>query len=332
MELAILHCTPLSDSPEAELDLPAPILRLLEGVERSLESPNSRRAYRTSLLHFFGWCRAQSNVQTFSRMAVLQYKDSLIAAGDYLEDGRLERRYAPATVNQRLAAVRALAQEAADQSLISPTEAAGIRRVRGDKSQSTRTGMWVGKAELDRILCVPDRKTLRGKRDFAMLAVLFSTGLRRNELVGLPVAALKQRDGQWGLIDLVGKGGKLRSVPLPLWVKAAIYDWLNATHIVQGFMFRSISRHGKLGTVQMSDESVKLILSHYTTLENLEDFRPHDARRTCARLLRASDAALEDIKELLGHSSIQTTERYLGKPDSFRRAITNAITEPSHTI
>ena len=175
-------------------------------------------------------------------------------------------------MNQRLAAVRALAQEAADQGLISPTEAGGIRRVRGEKSQSTRTGMWVGKAELDRILRIPDRKTLRGKRDFAMLAVLFSTGLRRSELVGLPVAALRQQDGQWGLIDLVGKGGKLRSVPLPLWVKDAIYDWLGTTRIVQGFMFRSISRHGRLGTVQMSDESVKLILSHYTVRRTWEAF------------------------------------------------------------
>ena len=332
MELAVLHSALVSDSPDGELELSPPILRLLEGVERSLESPNSRRAYRTSLLHFFGWCRAQSSVTTFSRMAVLQYKDSLVAAGELQEDGRLERRYAPATVNQRLAAVRALAQEAADQGLISPTEAAGIQRVRGEKSQASRTGMWVGKAQLDRILRIPDRKTLRGKRDFAMLAVLFSTGLRRSELVGLPVAALRQQDGQWGLIDLVGKGGKLRSVPLPLWVKDAIYDWLGATRIVQGFMFRSISRHRRLGAVQMSDESVKLILSHYTVPENLGDFRPHDARRTCARLLRASDAALEDIKELLGHSSIQTTERYLGKTDAFKRAITNAIAEPSHTV
>ena len=87
MELALLHSAPVSDSQDGEVELPAPILRLLEGVERSLESPNSRRAYRTSLLHFFGWCWAQSNVTTFSRMAVLQYKDSLVAAGELRKMG-----------------------------------------------------------------------------------------------------------------------------------------------------------------------------------------------------------------------------------------------------
>ena len=124
------------------------------------------------------------------------------------------------------------------------------------------------------------------------------------------------------------KGQKVRSVSLPLWVKDAVFDWLNASKIVHGPLFRSLSRHGQLGTTKMADESVKLLLTKYALPHNLGGFRPHDARRTCARLCRAANASLEDIQEMLGHASIQTTERYLGRTAGFKRAITNAILAP----
>ena len=70
-------------------------------------------------------------------MSVLQYKDELIWAGATVETGEWKRHYATAMVNQRLAAVRALAQEAADQDLLSLLETAAIQRVRGEKSQAS---------------------------------------------------------------------------------------------------------------------------------------------------------------------------------------------------
>ncbi len=112
----------------------------------------------------------------------------------------------------------------------------------------------------------------------------------------------------------------------------ALREWHDATRIVQGPVFRSISRHGKLGTGQMSEESVKLILSHYASVCGHPNFRPHDARRTCARLCRTGNAALEDVQELLGHSSIQTTERYLGRTEGFKRAITDIIGAPNPSV
>ena len=202
MELALLIPPSQSADPADSLKLPPALLRLMEGVERSLTSDNSRRAYRTSLLQFFAWC-GTINPASFSRMTVLQYKDALIGKVRYMPDGP-QRRLSTSTVNLRLAAVRTLAQEAADQGLLNQAEAAAIRRVRGERVAGTRMGMWIAKDELDRILLTPDRATIRGKRDYALLAVLFSTGIRRRELVELSVATLQQRDGQWGLIDLRG--------------------------------------------------------------------------------------------------------------------------------
>jgi integrase len=327
MELALLISPPYSANPADHLNVPPAILRLMEGVERSLTSENSRRSYRTSLLQFFAWCRTNTGSASFSRLAVLQYKDALIGGVRETPEGS-KRLFSSATVNLRLAAVRALAQEAADQGLLDQAEAAAICRVRGERISGSRMGMWISKEELDRILLSPDRSTLRGIRDYALLAVLFSTGIRRRELVSLSVSTIQQRDGQWGLIDIRGKGLKVRSVSLPLWVKDAVFDWLEATKLVQGALFRSISRHGLLGTGNMSDESVKLLLTKYALANDLGGFRPHDARRTCARLCRAADASLEDIQEMLGHASIQTTERYLGRTAGFKRAITNVISAP----
>jgi integrase/recombinase XerD len=331
MELALIILHPKPSEPVGPVELPPAILHLVEGVERSLASANSRRAYRTSLLGFFSWCGSEGPVP-FSRLTVLRYKDALIALTRETRETplRASRRLSTATVNLRLAAVRALAQEAADQGLLDQAEAAAIRRVRGERVAGTRMGMWISKEELDRILLTADRTTIRGQRDYALLAVLFSTGIRRRELVELSVATIQQRDGQWGLIDLRGKGQKVRSVSLPLWVKDAVFAWLNATGIVQGPLFRSISRHGRLSSTNLSDESVKLLLTKYALPHDLGNFRPHDARRTCARLCRAADASLEDIQEMLGHASIQTTERYLGRTAGFKRAITNAISAPKN--
>jgi integrase len=193
-------------------------------------------------------------------------------------------------------------------------------------------GNWLQKSQVDALLNSVDRSSVRGKRDYAILAVLFATALRRRELVELQISTIQQRDGQWGFIGLRGKGGKLRNISLPEWVRLALVDWLSATQIIQGCIFRSISRHGKLGARQMSEESVKLILSHHASVCGHDTFRPHDARRTCARLCRSGNAAIEDVQELLGHSSIQTTERYLGKTEGFKKAITNLIDAPVPTV
>ena len=329
MELALFH--PASHFPGSwqTINPPPAIFRLLEGVERSLTAETSRRAYRTSLLQFFAWCASGKGDGRFSRLSVLQYKDDLIGSSKRQQNGEWGRKYSPATVNLRLAAVRALAQEAADAGILDQNEAAAICRIRGEKQSGSRIGNWLQKSQVDAVLKSVDRSSIRGKRDYAMVAVLFATALRRRELVELQVTTMQQRDGQWGLIGLRGKGGKIRNISLPEWVRLAIVDWLLATQIVQGSVFRSITRHGKLGSQQMSEESVKLILSHYTTLCGHNSFRPHDARRTCARLCRSGNAALEDVQELLGHSSIQTTERYLGKTDGFRRAITDLIGAPT---
>src|SRR6185503_19784693 len=99
----------------------------------------------------------------------------------YLES----RGLAANTINQQLAAVRRLAHEAADAGLLSPELTAGISRVKGVKQLGFRSGNWLSAEESSEVLKHAWGTSLRAKRDYAMLAMLFGCGLRRSELVGL---------------------------------------------------------------------------------------------------------------------------------------------------
>src|SRR3984957_13489369 len=96
-----------------------------------------------------------------------------------------------------------------------------------------------------RVLRSASGTSLRAKRDYAMLAVLFGCGLRRSELVGLDVEDTQVRQGHWAVVDLIGKGGDIGTVPVPDWAKAALDEWTTAAGIREGKIFRAVTR-GKI--------------------------------------------------------------------------------------
>ena len=136
--------------------------------------------------------------------------------------------------------------EAADCGLLSADLAAGIRRVKGAKRLGMPVGNWLNADQGKRLLRASDTNSLRGKRDFATLAVLLACGLRRAELTGLRVEDLQQREEHWVIADLVGKGGHMRTIPVPDWVKAGIDAWIGAAGISSGTVLRSINKAGRI--------------------------------------------------------------------------------------
>ena len=114
------------------------------------------------------------------------------------------------------------------------------------KQLGFRTGNWLSAEECSAVLSHAHGSTLRAKRDYAMLAVLFGCGLRRSELVALEMNEVQMRQGHWAVVDLVGKGGHIRTVPIPLWVKAALDEWTKAARITDGRIFRAVARTDKL--------------------------------------------------------------------------------------
>jgi site-specific recombinase XerC len=87
---------------------------------------------------------------------------------------------------------------------------------------------------------------MRAKRDYAMLAMLFGCGFRRSEFVDLEFDDIQMRQGHWAVVDLIGKGGHIRTVPFPNWVKAALDQWIRAAGVCEGKIFRPVARRGKV--------------------------------------------------------------------------------------
>src|SRR5438309_49927 len=149
-------------------------------------------------------------------------------------------------------------------------------------------------------------------RDHAMLAMLFGCGFRRSELVGLEMDDIQKRQGHWAVVDLIGKGGHIRTVPIPNWVKAALDQWTRAAGVCEGKIFRAVARRGKVWGSGLSQNVVWYVVRTCCERAGLEHIAPHDLRRTCAKLCHDRGGELEQIQFLLGHASVQTTERYLG--------------------
>src|SRR5579864_6151813 len=203
-------------------------------VLNSLSSPGSRRVYRYAIEQFIAWYCSEPRL-AFNRIVVARYRM-------YLEG----RGLAANTINQQLAAVRHLAHEAADAGLLSPELAAGITRVKGVKQLGFRSGNWLTIVQSSEVLKQACGDSMRAKRDYAMLAMLFGCGFRRSELVGLELDDIQMRQGHWAVVDLIGKGGHIRTVPIPNWVKAALDQWTRAANVTEGKIFRAVARLGKV--------------------------------------------------------------------------------------
>jgi integrase len=235
------------------------------------------------------------------------------------------RLLAPGTINLRLGAVRRLAYEAADSGLLSSDLAAGIRRVKGVRNLGMRLGNWLTVEQSLALWQTPDCEKLKGKRDRALLALLLACGLRRHEAVALRLEHFEQREGHWAIVDLKGKAGHVRTVPVPDWVMEELRVWLNASGTDRGKIFRRVTKMGRILGEGMTEKAVWHIVKDSAKRIGLEKLAPHDLRRTCARLCHAAGGELEQIQFLLGHVSIQTTERYLGCKQRIRSAVNDRI-------
>ncbi|MFL6350430.1 MAG: tyrosine-type recombinase/integrase [Bryobacteraceae bacterium] len=171
----------------------------------------------------------------------------------------------------------------------------------------------------------PGQDSLKGKRDQAILAILLGCGLRRRELAQVNIAHLQRCDDHWAIVDLIGKGGHIRTVPVPDWVKGAIDRWLSAADISAGRLFRCVCRAGKCWGEGMTEKVIWHVVKDYTRKLDLSNVTPHDLRRSCAKFCHAAGGELEQIQFLLGHVSVQTTERYLGCKQRIREAVNDRI-------
>jgi integrase len=299
---------PLATLP-APADLPPAAEALIELVTNRLHSPVSRRGYRSALRQFLAWHLLEGG-GPLSRAVVQRYRVVLE-----------KRKLAPSTINQHLSAIRALCDESAESGLLDQPTAAAIGRVKGVPVRGVRSGNWLTRDQAEKLLQAPSPKTLMGLRDRAILGLLIGCGLRRDELANLTFEHLQQREGRWVIVDIVGKGRRVRTVPVPGWAKQLVDRWAFEADLSSGPMFRRFRKGGWLvyetaadGEVRakrMSADAIADVVATYARPLGWS-LAPHDLRRTFAKLARSGQAPIEQIQLALGHQSIQTTQRYLG--------------------
>jgi integrase len=167
--------------------------------------------------------------------------------------------------------------------------------------------------QAERLILAPDASTITGKRDRAVLGTLIGCGLRREEAVALTIEHIQQREGRWAIVDIKGKGGRIRTVPMAGWAKVLIDGWTSAAGISAGHVFRPINKGGRLGAEKIANpKAIWVVVQKYCYVVGVPALAPHDLRRTFAKLAHRGNCPIEQIQLSLGHASIQTTELYLG--------------------
>lgn len=279
-------------------DLQAVVNMAIDG----LASQHSRRAYGRALADFMTWY-AQSGQRTLSRATVSAHVKDLRAQG-----------VTPASIAQRLAAISRMVTEAQANGMIPPDVARGILDIPRPKVRGQRAGNWLTLEQAQALIDAPDPTTAKGLRDRALFAVLIGCGLRRSEVVSLeagPRGHIQKRDGRWAIVDLTGKGRRVRTIPIPAWAYKALAAWTDAAGITAGPVFRPVYKGGQVGPDAIDPQTVYDVLAEYRAAIDAPTLAAHDLRRTFAALCKEAGASTRDIQALMGHSSEATTERYL---------------------
>lgn len=281
--------------------------RILHLQPDSLRTADSLKAYRSALGRFRRWL-ANRGEPPLSRAVFRDWRQSLIAEG-----------LAGATVNQYLSLMRLLFEEAGESDLLDHALVLQLCRVSGVPKRGVRTPHWLTTSQAEQLLSAPDPTTLMGLRDRAVLATFMGSGLRRAEMARLRCEHLSSVEGRPVILNLVSKGGRVRTIPLALWADAAITAWRTAAGIVSGPVFVRTHRSGQVIGGAIQSCTVYDIVKRYAAQAGLET-SPHDLRRSFARLAKKGGADWLQLSLTLGHASIETTRRYVGDEQTFQNA------------
>ena len=292
--------------------------RLVELVVTTVRSPITKKDYARELRAFFAWYdgAAWLHVEGFSRATVIAYRDEMQRAGRGV-----------VSINKALSAIRSFASVASDNGFMDDATAARVLKVKGLERTTTRLGTWLSLDELKRLVgSIPPTTPNRGLRDRAALLLLGACGMRREEAAALKFGQIQRRDGRWVLLDVLGKGNKVRTIPLHDAAKLAIDAWVTAAGITDqdAPLLPTIHNPDRVTTTPATGARLYDACRRYCAATGIE-FRPHDLRRTFAVLAKRGGADYEEIRQALGHASITTTEVYLRAPLSLEKAASDKI-------
>lgn len=235
--------------------------------------------------------------------------------------------FAVRTSNYGLCALRGVLKECWRLGLITHEEfrpATDLAAIRGD---NTAAGRVLTAEELVSLFraCAQDESVM-GIRDAAILATLYSTGMRRSELLGLDVADYNDRT-----LTVRGKGNKIRLAYVVGEAQAMLEAWLAVPGRAGDAVFVAISKGGKVTRNRLDGRSLAEILRRRAAEAGIPPFSPHDLRRTTATHLLDRGIDIGTVQQMLGHLFVSTTLLYDRRGESAKQKAAKILVMPERT-
>ncbi len=240
---------------------------------------------------------------------------------------KLAERYAPATANQHLAALRGTLKECWRLDLMDAEDyhrAVDLPAVRGE---TLPAGRELDAGELRALfgLCAED-KGPAGPRDAALLAILYAGGLRRSEAAALDLSDFDSNTG--ALTVRNGKGRKARQVYATNGGRDAIESWLAARGDEPGALLCPVNKGGRVTIRRMTSQAVYYALRRRAKKAGVASCTPHDLRRSFISHLLDAGADIATVQRMAGHAQVTTTARYDRRGEEAKRKAAELLHVP----
>lgn len=308
MNQAIAH---QKEPEQLALSAPLPLTQHPAAVYLSQLAPKSRRTMRQSLnaialMLTNGTCDAMT-----LDWSKLRYQHTAALNAVFRD------KYAPATANRMLSALRRVLKEARRLKLMDADDYDSAVDFKGIKSTQLLRGRALSYAEILALLSVcQDDPTPKGVRDAAMISILMA-GLRRSEVVNLDETDFDPLTG--GLTIRRGKGMKDRITYLPQGAISAVEDWLAIRGDEPGPLLYPVDKALRIAHRRLTDQAVMFVLQKLAKLSGVAAFSPHDFRRTFITDLLNTGADVITVSRLAGHADPATTAKYDMRGEEVKR-------------
>ena len=240
---------------------------------------------------------------------------------------KLAAEYAPATVNKRLSALRGVLKAAWKLGQMSAEDYHKAASVENVKGETIPAGRDLSSGEIAALLaaCESDESPA-GVRDAAIIGVMYGAGLRRNEVANLDVSDWNPATGR--LTVRAGKRNKDRTAYILNGAGRAVEDWLDIRGREPGALFVPVNKGGKLQYRRMTTQALYNMLKRRAQDAGVDDFSPHDMRRTFVGDLLDAGADISTVAKMAGHASVNTTARYDRRPEEAKQRASKMLHIP----
>ncbi len=279
----------------------------------NFDSEHTKAAYKRDLIQFFKFVNNEfgpiNHPQQLQKMHVVAFRNALQASK--VEDGQ---SYCPKTIIRKLAAVASYSAFLIEKGLMSFNPTANIKRPKDEVISATND---LSDAEVKTLIESVNVKKKSGPLHKAILVLLFSTGMRKGELINLKFENYQEYQGL-KIIQFIGKRGKLFRIPLH---PAAIFQLETYIQYMKskghtfengGYLFQGLGNNKDLTkNKKLQATSIDYIIKYYCRKIGLKsNITPHSARATVIGSLLDSGCDLYKVSQLVGHSNVKTTQGY----------------------